>query len=398
MKWSTPPELRQQVQRWWDKGEILGGEILGNPAFPKRLTLKTPTATELRDHFEAVRMWSQQLRDMSHIRLEMRDFRHQVFGQNALPDAAWIDDATSAIALIGKQKEARIFAQICTLTAARQPKLLTWMNQRPLRALELADIWEKLLAVIDWLLAHPRPAIHVRQMDVSGVHTKFVEANRGVLGELLDLVLPPEAIDRTATGSSQFNCRYGFLDKPERIRLRWLDPDCTPIAAFVGSDLTVDAATFARLNPAVDHVFITENEINFLAFPALPNALLIFGAGYGFSALANADWLHNRKIHYWGDIDTHGFAILNELRSLFPHVQSLLMDRATMLSGSALWTEEAMPLKRDLPRLTPDEKALYNDLRDQRLGKNPRLEQERIPFQQVEEVLNQLTGKLFSEA
>lgn len=51
MKWSTPPELRQQVQRWWDKGEILG-----NPAFPKRLTLKTPTATELRDHFEAVRM------------------------------------------------------------------------------------------------------------------------------------------------------------------------------------------------------------------------------------------------------------------------------------------------------------------------------------------------------
>ena len=87
MKWSTPPELRQQVQRWWDKGEILG-----NPAFPKRLTLKTPTATELRDHFEAVRMWSQQLRDMPYIRLEIRDFRHQVFGQNTLPDAAWIDD------------------------------------------------------------------------------------------------------------------------------------------------------------------------------------------------------------------------------------------------------------------------------------------------------------------
>ena len=215
MKWSTPPELRQQVQRWWNKGEILG-----NPAFPKRLTLKTPTATELRDHFEAVRMWSQQLRDMPYIRLEIRDFRHQVFGQNTLPDAAWIDDVASAIALIGKQREARIFGQIFALTAARQPKLLTWLNKRSLRALELADSWEKQLAVVDWLLAHPRPAIHLRQMDISGVHSKFVEANRSVLGELLDLVLPAEAIDNAATGSSQFNRRYGFLPGDGRSVLR----------------------------------------------------------------------------------------------------------------------------------------------------------------------------------
>lgn len=383
MKWSAPHDLRQQVQRWWDKGEILG-----NPTFPKRLTLKPPTATELRDHFEAVRMWSQQLREMPHIRLEMRDFRHQVFGQNALPDTAWIDDATSAIALIGKQKEARIFGQIFTMTAARQPQLLAWLNQRPLRALELADSWEKLLAVINWLITHPRPAIYMRQMDVAGVHTKFVEANRGVLIELLDLILPPEAIDSIATGSSQFNRRYGFLDKPERIRLRCLDPAGLPFPSIATADLTLDATSFARLNPAVDRVFITENEINFLAFPPQPNALLIFGAGYGFSALANADWLHDCKIHYWGDIDTHGFAILNELRSHFPAVQSLLMDRATLLSGKTLWTEEATPLKRDLPRLTPDEEALYNDLRDQRLGKNLRLEQEHIPFQQVEKALN----------
>ena len=375
MKWSTPPELRQQVQRWWNKGEILG-----NPAFPKRLTLKTPTATELRDHFEAVRMWSQQLRDMPYIRLEIRDFRHQVFGQNTLPDAAWIDDVASAIALIGKQREARIFGQIFALTAARQPKLLTWLNKRSLRALELADSWEKQLAVVDWLLAHPRPAIHVRQMDISGVHSKFVEANRGVLIELLDLVLPPDAIDRAATGSSQFNRRYGFLDKPERIRLRWLDPACSPFPTIAAADLTLDATSFAHMNPTVDRVFITENEINFLAFPPLPNALLIFGAGYGFSALANTSWLHDCKIHYWGDIDTHGFAILNELRSHFPQVQSLLMDRATMLSGKALWTEELTPTRRELPRLAPEERELYDDLRDNRLGKNLRLEQEKIPF------------------
>ena len=36
-------------------------------------------------------------------------------------------------------------------------------------------------------------------MDVPGVHTKFVEARRSVLGELLDCILPPDSIDAGAT-------------------------------------------------------------------------------------------------------------------------------------------------------------------------------------------------------
>ena len=384
-QWTAPHDIKAQVFRWWEKGELL------RPSdFPKRIPLKTPSAKELRDHFDVVRIWSQLLRDQPHIRLEMRDFRHQVFGQNSLPDSVWIDDAASAIALIGKQKEARVFEQICALTATCQAKLIPWLHKRPLRAIELASDWEKFLAVIDWLLAHPRPGIYLRQMDIPGVHTKFVEANRGVLSELLDLVLPAESIDSGATGSSQFNRRYGFLDKPERIRLRWLDPASSPFPALAAADLTLDAASFARLNPAVDRVFITENEINFLAFPAVERSLLIFGAGYGFSALSDAHWLHACQIHYWGDIDTHGFAILDELRNHFPHVESLLMDRPTLLSSQELWGEETTPINRDLPRLTQDEQSLYNDLRDQQLGKNLRLEQERIAFHFLESALANL--------
>ncbi len=384
-KWTAPHDIKAQVFRWWLKGDLLRASV-----FPKRIPLKTPSAKELRDHFEVVRIWSQLLREQPHIRLEMRDFRHQVFGQNSLPDCVWIDDAASAIALLGKQKEARFFGQIFALTATRQPKLTSWLHLRPLRALELADIWEKLLAVIAWLLAHPRPGIYLRQMDIPGVHTKFIEANRAVLSELLDLVLPAEAIDSSATGGNQFNRRYGFLDKPERIRLRWLDLAYSPFPAIAEADLTLDAGSFTQLNPTVDHVFITENETNFLAFPPFENALLIFGAGYGFNALANANWLHNCQIHYWGDIDTHGFAILEELRSHFPHVQSLLMDRATLLANAALQGEEPQPLKRDLPHLTVDEQHLYDDLRDQRLGRNLRLEQERIPFHQLQKALERI--------
>lgn len=383
--WTAPHDVRATVFRWWTKGELLRAS-----EFPRRILLKTPNARELRDHFDAVRIWSQLLLDLPHVRIEFREFRHQVFGRNSLPESLWIDTAANAIALIDKQTDARVFAKIQTLTAARQPALLAWLEKHPLRAIELYDEWDKLLAVTEWLQKNPRPVIYLRQMDISGVHSKFVEAHRGLLSEWLDLALPPESIDKTATGNSQFNRRYGFLEKPERIRLRWLDPACAPTPVFASSDLTLDAASFARLRSAVNRVFITENEINFLAFPPMEKSLLVFGAGYGFSALAQASWLHDCQIYYWGDIDTHGFAILDELRSHFPHARSLLMDIETLLANQTLWGKEGSPLNRNLPRLTANEQALYSNLRDQRFGKNLRLEQEHIAFHLLTDALNAL--------
>lgn len=127
-------------------------------------------------------------------------------------------------------------------------------------------------------------------------------------------------------------------------------------------------------------VFITENETNFLAFPPVRDAIVIFGAGYGWDALARSQWLNNCSIHYWGDIDTHGFGILNQLRGHFAHVDSFLMDRETLDAHSAVWGHEDSPLLAELHRLTSDETALYDDLRDNRIRTGLRLEQEHIGF------------------
>jgi hypothetical protein len=116
-------------------------------------------------------------------------------------------------------------------------------------------------------------------------------------------------------------------------------------------DVTLDAASFARLNPDVQRIFVTENEINFLAFPPVKNSMVVFGAGYGFEMLANASWLSHRRIHYWGDIDTHGFAILDQLRSQFEHVESFLMNRETLLAFASQWDWEEKQTVRDLPGL-----------------------------------------------
>ena len=112
----------------------------------------------------------------------------------------------------------------------------------------------------------------------------------------------------------------------------------------------------------------------------MARAIAVFGAGYGWEALARAGWLQRCRLHYWGDIDTHGFAILDRLRGYFPHATSFFMDRETLLAHRLHWGEEPEPVRHDLSRLTTEEAAVYDDLRFDRVQPGLRLEQERVGF------------------
>ncbi|MEQ1439927.1 DUF3322 domain-containing protein [Fontimonas sp. SYSU GA230001] len=381
MSWTTQVDLRAQVQRLWDRGDLLRAAVTDSVSWPLHLTLKAPSAADLSDRFEAVRDWVRTIADTPQVRIEWREWKHRVQGLQRLPAAVWIDTLQNALAFIGKAGQAQSFVALWQQTADAQPALLAWLSRRPIQALDLADRWDRLLAVVAWLQAHPRPAVYLRQVDVPGVDSKFIEANRGVLTELLDLALPPEVIERDATGVAQFTRRFGFLEKPVRIRLRLLDPALPSLPGCGGlPDITLDTASFAALALPARRVFITENETNFLAFPPAAGAIVIFGAGYGWEALARAAWLYRCDLHYWGDIDTHGFAILDQLRGYFPSVASFLMDRETLVAHRQHWGEEPDPARHDLARLTPAEAAVYDDLRFDRLQPWLRLEQERVGF------------------
>jgi hypothetical protein len=364
---------------------LLRATVTDVVAWPLRLNLKAPSAPDLSDRFEAVRDWVGAVADTPQVRIEWREWNHRVQGMQRLPAAVWLDTVQDALAFIGKARQAQRFEALWQQTAAMQPALLAWLSRRPIQALDLADRWERLLAVVAWLQAHPHPGVYLRQVDVPGVDSKFIEAHRGVLAELLDLGLQPEGIETGATGVAQFTRRFGFLDKPVRIRFRLLDPalpslpGCQALPGVL-PDITLDATSFAALALPVERVFVTENETNFLAFPAVAGSIVVFGAGYGWEALARAAWLHRCQLHYWGDIDTHGFAILDQLRRHFPGAASFLMDRDTLLAHRSHWGEEPDPARHDLSRLTTEEAAVYDDLRSDRHQPRLRLEQERVGF------------------
>ena len=125
-----------------------------------------------------------------------------------------------------------------------------------------------------------------------------------------------------------------------------------------------------------------------LAFPPLKNSLVIFGFGYGIQMLRSVKWLSACQIHYWGDIDTHGFKILSQIRHYFPNTRSFLMDETTLLLSKDFWGVESTPAAdNELAHLTPEEQSLYQGLKQNRWAVNLRLEQERIPFEHVQDSL-----------
>jgi hypothetical protein len=175
------------------------------------------------------------------------------------------------------------------------------------------------------------------------------------------------------------------------VRLRLLDPT---LYVSVGglSDHSAPADQFAALSLPVRHVFITENRTNGLAFPDCPASMVVFGLGYGLLRLAAVPWLQDANVHYWGDIDTHGFGMLNRLRATLPAARSFLMDRATLEAHRSLWGHEPREHRYmgDTSRLDAEERALVEDLQFDRLGERVRLEQERIGYGWLERALREI--------
>jgi hypothetical protein len=391
--WTTPEDIATEVERLWLSGRILAARLDETELFPYALRLRKPDPAALTDRFDDVRKWIRTLEQGSKASrgygydIGWIDNNHRLFGRNRMPVRISLSTEQDAIGLIGKQPAAERFTALANGTLTRFPTLAGWLARHPMTVLAHAADWDPVISVLTWFAGHPHSGLYLRQLDIPGVHSKFIEVRRGLLAELLDAVLPPDAIDASFSGAAGFEPRYGLAVEPVLIRFRLLDPK-QRIRGL--SDLSIPVLEFARLQVPAGRVFITENKINGLAFPETPDSIVIFGLGNGITRLAAVPWLHERTIYYWGDIDTHGFAILDRLRAVFPGVQSFLMDRATLLAHHPLWVKEHEPFDNALTRLNDCEQALFQDIRRGDLADRIRLEQERIAFHWFTEVLRAL--------
>lgn len=380
--WTTPADVRQRLRRRWESGELLRRWGGGTAWEPLAFGLRGPTPGELAADLSAAQAWVAAWdRAGPHLRLERRRIGGRLIGVNELPAKAWIDGYEQAWAALGVAAHADRFGRLLADTRQVAPRLAEWALAYPLRLLDLAPAWSEIVATVLWVDRHADRHTYLRQVDVPGVDTKFIERHRPVLAALLDLQLDPRRID-DAFPRSEFEARYSFRRRPTYLRLRSLDPD-RPLAGGY-TELTARRDELAANPPGHEAVYIVENEITYLAFPPVPDAVALFGGGYAVSAVEPLRWLGQRRLTYSGDIDTHGFAILDRLRQHFPHARSLLMDRATLLAHESQWVREPKPTVARLNHLHPSEADLYRDLVEDALGASVRLEQERISYSAIE--------------
>src|SRR5699024_6393836 len=94
-------------------------------------------------------------------------------------------------------------------------------------------------------------------------------------------------------------------------------------------------------------------------------------------AVAQLAWIGGARGIYWGDLDSHGFAVLNRLRTHLPDVEGVGMDDVALLADEDLGVTEPKPSSGTFRELTVSETRALERIRAEG---DVRLEQERIAW------------------
>lgn len=382
----APQDIKVKALRHWSSYAYHRNYLSGMPWQELDIPFGKPSGRELLNEFAHISTSLQTLQASAKAtsgygyQIDLAPVVHRQLGEQHLPSRIYFETEQDFLHFIGKQREAVQFKHLAEHTHQCHPTLSKVLYDKPRYLLDNLPVWNKLLDVAAWFIAHPRPDIFIRQIDLPDIDSKFIENHTSQLTVLLDALLPTAAIRHN---TKSFEQRYGLRFDQHLIRFRLLDASFAPIGL---TDLTLPLEDFCHLVLPLETVFVTENKINGLAFPAYPKAMVIFALGYGVGSLSEVDWLKTKRIIYWGDLDTHGFAILSRLRETFPHVKSMLMDDATLASNRELCVREATSVKEVPTYLTDSELAAFDTLTSVD-GAALRLEQERIPFSQLKAFL-----------
>jgi hypothetical protein len=368
--WTTSEDIAARVRRRWDDGSLLRAHANGGPFDPVEVPLRGPKPSQVGDDIAAARVWVAALdagrRDDARYTLQWQSIGGRHIGRNRLPIRAVVSSVEQAWALLGVTTTVRRFDELLAV-ASQHPQVREWVVDHPHRALELGHELPQLIAAYVWLDTHRQSHRYLREISAPGVDTKFAERHRPVLAAML-------GVSSTAPG---FLADLGLRPKPGLVRVRPAPSLGLPAPL---SELAVRSEELTQLAVEPRVAVIIENEITYLSVEVPDDGVVLWGKGFEVDNVGRLRWLAEADVLYWGDIDTHGFAILDRLRAWLPQARSVLMDRETLLAHRDRWVTEDRSAKSALTRLTPDEQALYSELVGDGLGERVRLEQERIDW------------------
>lgn len=365
----TAAEIKTKAQRKYP--DYLRRIITDEPFEPVVIICdKKPSATlaQYEKELEDIRSLSQEVKGYGYT-IEWKKVNSKALGMQDFPNKVMFGTPEDYERFLYKTNEVKCFRNNISNILADFPALRDWIEKYPMKVVDNADIWGDLLKVVTYFAENPYPNLYIRELSVE-VHTKFIEQNKAIIRELLDVVIAPHVCEDEKDFEKRFHLKY----VEPTVRMRVLDK-AVASAYFNGvDDVSIPVSSFCNLQLPVSKVFVVENQVNFLTFPPITDAIVIWGKGYAVSAIKESKMLKSSALYYWGDLDAQGFEILSQFRGYFPQAQSFLMDKNTFEAyfegDSGTHSNVSIELN-----LTEEEKVLYDYIKDN----NYRLEQEKIP-------------------
>lgn len=221
MRWASAAAVREAAQKAWERGHVLRELHVDDTEwqhFPRKVRLAGPKgANQVAEKLSEINSWARELRTAASgqgWRLETRTMSAGALGRQTVPVNAWLDTPQMALGVLGRNaiSQAGTFAR-CLEQAGERPAARAIALAQPHTVVAAAADWPLLLDICDWVVTHPRPGVHTRQIPVNGVHTKLIGTHEKLLSGLLEASLPADAVDPAATS---FTGRFGFTAQTGR--------------------------------------------------------------------------------------------------------------------------------------------------------------------------------------
>jgi hypothetical protein len=346
-------------------------------AFPHAFPLGRPTATDLKGDYAAFYARTVEWQDWAKAHGGTLNYETRIAKggtRQKVPTHVTASTIDQAAAMVAGEWPERLARARHRLSVLREQYPHATDFARTLRLIDKyrAIDFELLRAVADWYLEDPARAVlgvTPRQVPLPGVHAKWLQGHKSGVQAL--------------TGLDDLGLLPGH---PPRIHFTYLDPGYLASGARLHDSATVGDAFTPAYEPQV--VVISENKDTAIHFPPIPGGIAVEGDGFGGKTAANFTWLTGTPwLYYWGDIDTHGYEILNGYRADGLPVTSILMDLATYETYESYGTntdKDNAALRpgdpKPLSHLTDSERGVYLRLLDSDHHGHRRIEQERIPL------------------
>lgn len=312
--------------------------------------------------------------------LDFQRVKTKSLGEQDLPISIYFDTESDFLRFLGKEQEVELFKSDVKSIIDVFPELKEWIINNPIKVINNHAEWESILKVCKYFKQNPKPNLYVRELPIK-VHTKFIERNKSVIRELIEILIS----EHINIEEKEFEKRFNLKFAEPQIRFKVLDTEIAHKFFSGIDDLAIPVSQFEKLDLPIERALVMENKTTFytaLTLPKMSRAIALFGSGFSVYNLKNVRWFDNIELLYWGDIDVQGFEILSQFRTYFPRTKSVLMDKHTFEDFFEDDNGTPTNISTQL-NLTEDEQKLYDILK----SNNWRLEQEKIPFEYVNDYL-----------